>query len=189
MLFIFLALIQLLIPGDGIVINSTNYKELNDTIFVLADTTAELPYLGRIKVDSISEENLRTFFVDSYSRYLKAPDITVFLVYRVIVLGRVNRPGIYYLPSFASLADVLAIAGGPTPDASMSRIKIINREKSRTVSLNLAIRKGWNLKDIQITSGTTIEVPRRFSISLEDIYKFAATTGILWSVYRDVIKR
>jgi hypothetical protein len=35
-----------LIPGDAIAIRSTNYKELNDTIFVLGDTTAELPYIG-----------------------------------------------------------------------------------------------------------------------------------------------
>lgn len=189
MWFIIMLVVQLLIPGDGIVIKSTNYKELNDTILVLSDTTAEFPYLGRIHVGHLNEDNLRSFFIDTYSKYLKEPDITVYPVYRVIVIGRVNRPGIYYLPSFASLADVIAIAGGPTPDASTSRIKILNERKVSYFNLSSTIKNGRSIKDLNIKSGTTVFVPKKLTIGLEEIYKFAATTGILWSVYRDIIKR
>jgi hypothetical protein len=34
-----------------------------------------------------------------------------------------------------------------------------------------------------------VEIPKKFTIGLEDIYKFAATTGILWSVYREIIAK
>ncbi|MEO0266077.1 MAG: SLBB domain-containing protein [candidate division WOR-3 bacterium] len=186
---IILLAFQLLVPGDGIVIKSTNYRELNDTILVISDTTAELPYIGSIKVGHLHEENLRTFFVDTYSKYLKDPDITVFPVYRVIVIGRVNRPGIYYLPSFASLADVIAIAGGPTSDGSTRKIKILNENKVFYVNLSATIKRGESIRDLNIKSGTIVMVPKKLSIGLEEIYKFAATTGILWSVYRDIIKR
>lgn len=189
MWFTLLLCFQVLIPGDGIVIKSTNYKEINDTIFVLADTTAEFPYLGRIKVGHLDESNLRTFFTETYSKYLKEPDITVYPVYRVIVIGRVNKPGIYYLPSFASLGDVLALAGGPASDASYNKIKIINEQKASYINLNATIKSGKTIRDLDIKSGTVVFVPKKLSISLEDIYKFAATTGILWSVYRDIMRR
>jgi len=187
--FFALVFLTTLSPGDGIVIRSTNYKELNDTIIVLGDTTAELPYIGRIFVGDLTEENIRNFFVETYSKYLKEPDIAVYVVYRVSVIGRVGRPGIYYLPSFATLGDLMAIAGGPFSDALTSKIKIHTKSGEKKISLKSALNKSLTLKDLGICSGSVVEVPKKLVISLEDIYKFAATTGILWSVYRDIIKR
>jgi len=178
-----------LIPGDAIAIKSTNYRELNDTIFVLGDTTAELPYIGRVNVAFIDEGNLREYFVETYSRYLKEPDIAVFVLYRVSIIGRVGKPGIYYLPSFASLGDLLAISGGPLPDANLNRIKIYSGTRKNHLNFRKTITKNLKINDLGIVSGTVIEVPKKFTISLEDIYKFAATTGILWTVYKEVIAK
>lgn len=178
-----------LVPGDAVVIRSTNYRELNDTLIVLADTTAELPYIGRTNVSEITEENLREFFVETYQRYLKEPDIAVFVLYRVSIIGRVSKPGIYYLPPYAGLGDVLAISGGPLPDAALGSIRIYSAKTHQRISFRKGMKDDISIKDLNITSGTVVEVPRKFVVSLEDIYKFAATTGILWSVYRDVINR
>ncbi|MDI6850576.1 MAG: SLBB domain-containing protein [bacterium] len=178
-----------LVPGDAIAIKSTNYKELNDTIFVLGDTTAELPYIGRVNVAFIDESNIREYFIETYSKYLKEPDIAVFVLYRISIIGRVNKPGIYYLPSFASFGDLIAISGGPLPDANLSRIKVYSGSKKTHLNFRKTIIKNLKLNDLGIVSGTVVEVPKKFTIGLEDIYKFAATTGILWSVYKEVIAK
>jgi protein involved in polysaccharide export with SLBB domain len=178
-----------LIPGDAIAIRSTNYKELNDTIFVLGDTTAELPYIGRVKVNDLNEDNLRDYFVETYSKYLKNADIAVFVLYRISVIGRINRPGIYYLPSFASFGDLIAISGGPLPDANLCRIRVYSGTKKTYLNFGKVMKKNLKISDLEITSGTVVEIPKKFTISLEDIYKFAATTGILWSVYREIIAK
>ncbi|MDD3649233.1 MAG: SLBB domain-containing protein [Candidatus Hydrothermia bacterium] len=176
-----------LVPGDAIVIRSTNYRELNDTLFVIADTTAELPYIGRINVSEITEESLRSFFIDTYSKYLKEPDFAVFVLYRISILGRVNKPGIYYVPPFAGLGDILAMSGGPLPDASLGSIKVYSNGKYRKVNFEKSVKESLNIKDLKISSGTVIEVPKKYTINLDDIYKFAATAGILWSIYSDVL--
>ncbi|HOK22648.1 MAG TPA: SLBB domain-containing protein [Candidatus Hydrothermia bacterium] len=176
-----------LVPGDAIVIRSTNYRELNDTLFVIADTTAELPYIGRINVSEITEESLRSFFIDTYSKYLKEPDLAVFVLYRISILGRVNKPGIYYVPPFAGLGDILAMSGGPLPDASLGSIKVYSNGKYRKVNFEKSVKESLNIKDLKISSGTVIEVPKKYTINLDDIYKFAATAGILWSIYSDVL--
>lgn len=178
-----------LIPGDAIVIKSTNYRELNDTIFVLGDTTAELPYVGRVNVASIDESNIRRYFTETYSKYLKEPDIAVFILYRVSVIGRVGRPGIYYLPSFATLGDVIALSGGPLPDANLNRIKVYSGATRTHLNLRKTITNNLKLKDLQIGSGTVVEVPKKFAITLVDIYQFAATTAIVWSLYTNVIAK
>ncbi len=184
----FFLLVYCLLPGDAIVIRSTNYKELNDTIIVLHDTTAEFPYIGRISVKDLNQENLREFFSNTYSKYLTNPDIGSYILYRISVIGRVNKPGIYYVPSYSTLADILAIGGGPLPDGRLSGIKVYSNGKSLKINLVSSLKKELSCEDLGISSGAVIEVPRKIQINLEDIYKFAATTGILWSIYKDLIK-
>jgi len=52
---------------------------------------------------------------------------------KITIWGEVENPGVYFVPDYASLIDLLAIAGGPTSDANLSKIKIITpREKNFT---------------------------------------------------------
>ena len=44
---------------------------------------------------------------------------------QVTVLGNVAAPGIYSFTGLKSLQEIIALAGGPMPDADLTRIKVI----------------------------------------------------------------
>lgn len=44
---------------------------------------------------------------------------------KVYILGRVNKPGLYLVPDDTDFLTLLALAGGPTEDANLSKIRIV----------------------------------------------------------------
>ena len=44
---------------------------------------------------------------------------------KVYILGRVNKPGLYLVPDNTEFLTLLALAGGPSEDAKLSKIRII----------------------------------------------------------------
>lgn len=47
----------------------------------------------------------------------------------VYILGQVHKPGLYLVPDDTDFLTLLALAGGPTEDAKLSKIRIIRPEK------------------------------------------------------------
>lgn len=47
----------------------------------------------------------------------------------VYILGQVHKPGLYLVPDDTDFITLLALAGGPTEDAKLSKIRIIRPEK------------------------------------------------------------
>ncbi|MFT6070041.1 MAG: hypothetical protein ACJAT2_003305 [Bacteriovoracaceae bacterium] len=76
------------------------------------------------------------------------------------LLGAVNKPGLYHVPKNVNLVTLLTLAGGPTKDADIEKIKIGNdsrsytgkksvatfKQKSLTLNLNHAISAGSDPK-------------------------------------------
>ena len=85
------------------------------------------------------------------------PDANDQLVY---VMGQVDRPGAYTLTPDMSFLDVLAQAGGPTPDAAPSRIKMVRPamglEKDIDINEFLA---GSSAQNVALEEGDIIYVP------------------------------
>ncbi|MBC7286450.1 MAG: SLBB domain-containing protein [Armatimonadetes bacterium] len=83
----------------------------------------------------------------------------------VVVLGEVQKPGSIPLAPQMTVADAIARAGGPTQDADLERVEIIDRQgNKRTVAL--ANEKGQLTADqlkgqeLQVCGGETVVVPR-----------------------------
>lgn len=87
------------------------------------------------------------------------PDADDQLVY---VLGEVKVPGALHLTPDMSFLDALARAGGPTDDASKSKIHLIrpSRELNREIPLNQLLRPDPTL-NIALEEGDIIYVPKR----------------------------
>lgn len=83
----------------------------------------------------------------------------------VKVLGSVERPGSFDISFQTNLLDILYMAGGPTEDANLSRIKIasLSDETAREVNINISeILKSKNYKSIPIVvQGDVIYVPEK----------------------------
>src|SRR5262245_36899165 len=106
-------------PGDVIEIQVDRAPELSGTRRVTASGTIRLVYLGIIKAQGVTADELASFIANSLSdRYLKNPRVTVTIAqmnsHTFFIQGAVNRPGAYQIEGRPSLLTLIALAGGLT---------------------------------------------------------------------------
>jgi protein involved in polysaccharide export with SLBB domain len=75
----------------------------------------------------------------------------------VQVLGAVQKPGLYPVPPSVTIGDVLALAGGASPDGQPDRAVLRRDGKDLTVAINSTTR----LSDTPVRTGDQIYVPQR----------------------------
>jgi hypothetical protein len=89
--------------------------------------------------------------------------------YKIQIWGEVRQPGVYIVPDYATLIDVISIAGGPLPEADLDRIRIINprpadgtkqAENELIISLEYFLQKGKFRTEPEIGDETIIIVSK-----------------------------
>src|SRR5215208_3097736 len=107
---------DLLRPGDIIKWNVWREPEWSGEFTVDESGVAILPRLGAVKVTDMTVDVLKRFVSDSLGKYLRNPSIEVTPLRRIQVLGAVRSPGLYPVAPTVTVGDVVALAGGATPD-------------------------------------------------------------------------
>jgi polysaccharide export outer membrane protein len=116
-----------------------------------------LPRLGSIDVASMPADSLQLLLTDKYKLYLNNPSIEISLLRRVTITGAVKTPGVYPLDPTMTIADALALAGGPSPDGKRDRVEI--RRGGKTLFADL--RNDTMLADSPVQSGDQLYVPTK----------------------------
>ncbi len=154
---------QTLNPGDGIRLIFYNISDsVSGDYFILEDGGVSLPYLGKIKAADRNIDSLKQEIYEKYSNLYRDPELTILPLIRVNVFGEVNKPGYYYVTGTDKLADVIAKASGPTPQADLGSITITRNGKELDVDGEKIIEKGNKLDDIGLQSGDQIYVGRKW---------------------------
>lgn len=148
-------------PGDAIRLRIWREPDLSGEFKVDETGRAVLPRLGPVLVTGITPDSLQRQLVAAYSADLRNPSIEVTALRRVQVLGAVNRPGLYEIEPTMSVADAVALAGGPTPDGKRNRVTLI-RDGS-VVAADLAASS--SIGDAEVRSGDRLMVPMRSWVS------------------------
>jgi polysaccharide export outer membrane protein len=116
-------------PEDGLFISVWRNDVLSRTVTVRPDGRISLPLVNDVQASGLTPTELREALARRLSEYMPAPEVSVIVTdvrsYKVSVLGEVTRPGRYELRSWHTVLDVLALAGGFTPFAGRSRIRIL----------------------------------------------------------------
>src|SRR5688500_4327874 len=116
-----------------------------------------LPRLGTMDVTAWPADSLQSFLTEKYRVYLNNPSIEVQLLRRVTVTGAVRTPGVYPLDPTLTIADAIALAGGPAPDGKRDKVEIRRGGKMITADL----RNDLLIADSPIRSGDQLYVPTR----------------------------
>ena len=124
---------------------------------VNADGRVVLPRLGEIAISGVPADSLQSFLTDKYRVYLNNPSIEVVLLRRVTITGAVRNPGVYPLMTTMTVADALALAGGPAEDGKRDKVEI--RRDDRVVDADL--RANRTIADSPIQSGDELYVPSK----------------------------
>jgi polysaccharide export outer membrane protein len=115
------------------------------------------PKIGPMLVTRLSADSLKTLLVTTYATYLRDPSVDVTLLRRVNVLGAVRSPGLYQVDQTKTIADVLAQAGGATPDGKPDQVEL---RRGGTAS-GIRLTRDTHLFESPIQSGDQLWVPQR----------------------------
>jgi len=106
------------------------------------DGMIELPMIGKLKLGGLNTYEAKKLIVEKASKYLKDPVVQVrFANYRITVIGEVNKPATFTVPSEkVSILDLLGMAGDLTIYGRRDNIMLIrdNGDKKEIARLNLA---------------------------------------------------
>lgn len=152
---------QVLRPGDVIRLKIWREPELSGDYIVDIDGNVIFPMIGPYRVVDESPESLKEELLEAYREYLRNPSIEIMPLRRVNVLGAVKAPGLYPIDATMTLADVLALAGGSTPQGDPDKIKLIRDGEAITTRLSQRSR----VIDLPIRSGDQLFVPERNWVS------------------------
>ncbi len=95
-------------------------------VAVVGLTTDDLSKLITYKIADFTGESssVMIFFADQYDIYVR-------------ILGLVNRPGEYLIPSRATIQGAITIAGGVTIDAQLNNILLYRKNQTEPIEINL----------------------------------------------------
>jgi len=153
--------------GDVLVISLWKDDALTKEVTVLPDGTITFPLVGEIQASGKKISTLKKDIESKIKRYVPDPVLTIMVKVpssmSFYVIGRVNKPGQYPLVGSLNVIQGLAIAGGPTPFASTSGIKILRAMGDSTMVMMFDyddVAKGKHLEqNITIKRGDVIIVP------------------------------
>lgn len=144
-------------PGDIIRLWVWREKDYSGEFPVDARGTVVLPVLGGMSVLGHTAEQLTDTLREAYRKYLNNPSIEVTVLRRVAVQGEVMKPGLYPADATISIAELITLAGGVTPNGNPKRITLLRNGQVLVSGLG----PGAVLQRSPVQSGDAIFVPQK----------------------------
>lgn len=148
-------------PGDLVRLKIWREPDLSGDFRLDEHGVAIFPKIGPLPVSQLSTDSLKALLLSSYSRYLQNPAVEVTFLRRVNVLGEVKSPGLYDVDPTMTVADVVAMAGGVTPDGNSKKIELLRQAQGGSTVISSESR----LADSPLRSGDRLRVPQRSWLS------------------------
>ncbi|HVO07371.1 MAG TPA: polysaccharide biosynthesis/export family protein [Burkholderiaceae bacterium] len=157
----------LLQPGDVLVVAVWKEPELSLELLVRPDGGISMPLAGDVEAAGHSAEQVRAVIDERLRKFVPDPSVTVAVKSasgnQVFIIGKVNRPGQYPMNRPLDVMQVLSLAGGATPFATVNDIRVLRREGDRQISIPFnygQVESGRHLEqNIVLRGGDTVVVP------------------------------
>jgi protein involved in polysaccharide export with SLBB domain len=126
-------------PDDELIIDIFGFSEATHRLKVNPEGNIRIPLLGPVQVSGLTIEQARkkvTSQLTSIYSGIATGNTSVSITLgsirsiKVNILGEVNMPGSYTLPSLASVFNALYACGGPNKNGSFRSIKVIRNGKT-----------------------------------------------------------
>jgi polysaccharide export outer membrane protein len=144
-------------PGDIVRIRIWREPDLSGDFPVNESGIVVLPKLGEESVLGRPAATLASDIRAGYAESIAHNSIAVIFLRRVQVIGAVRTPGLYHADPTMTVGDVVALAGGPTPQAKIDRVELYRDGHL----LPGAVSNITMVGDTPIRSGDQILVPER----------------------------
>ena len=152
--------------GDVLDISVWREDDLQRQVLVLPDGSISFPLAGQIEAAGRTTQDVQQTISDRLEKYIPGAVVTVSVLNvsgnKVYVIGAVNNPGEFQVTRRIDVMQALSLAGGLTPFAGESSIRILRRENGADISYEFDysdVKRGENLStNIQLKSGDVIVV-------------------------------
>ena len=148
-------------PGDRIELQFRRDRELSTAVTVNERGEAVFPKVGAMTVSRVAIGDLQDSLVHRYSEFLRAPELQVSVGRRIVVLGEVRAPSVYFVDVSSTVRDAIATAGGVL-ETSNKKVTVIRGSVRQRV-------KNWeqsNGPETDLHSGDQIVVGRKNWLTL-----------------------
>ncbi|MDX2092121.1 MAG: polysaccharide biosynthesis/export family protein [Kofleriaceae bacterium] len=159
--------------GDVVAINvwGESNEALNTEATIRPDGTITMPLVGDLHAIGQTPTSLKDIIKNKLAEFVKmqGTEVTVALKawrsYRFTVQGEVQKTGVFTTEQYVTVADALALAGGPTRFAKRDSIVLLRSDpvskETRRIPLDYdTLASGKHLEmNIYVLPGDTIYVP------------------------------
>ena len=160
--------------GDVIEVSVWRNRDLQKNVIVRPDGLISFPLVGDIPAAGLSLTELDRELTRKLSSYVRNPEVSVavskFGGTKVIVLGEVKGPGVYSPTGKGTALEVIALAGGFTPDAVKRSVVVVRGGLKNPVPIRLNLAMVLSKADIgqnlELKPNDIIYVPRKFVVNL-----------------------
>jgi polysaccharide biosynthesis/export protein len=104
-------------PGDVVRISVWRQPELSGEFYIMSDGTIVHPLYRGVKVTGIPFTDVEARIRAILAEYEATPQFVIEPLLRIAVGGEVGTPNLYTVPPETTIAQAVALAGGPTREA------------------------------------------------------------------------
>lgn len=148
-------------PGDVLRITVWRKPELSGEFVVAGDGTVSHPLYRDVRVTGIPIEAVEARLREFLMKLEANPQFVVEPLLRVAVSGEVRQPNMYSLRPETSLAQAVAMAGGPTERGRRDRVVLMRQNQQLVVDLHRADATGAGMP---VRSGDQIVVEQQRAV-------------------------
>ncbi len=161
-------------PGDEVVITLWGETQLVHKLTVAQDGSIYIPDVGLVYVNGLTMNALRNKLFSVLSKSYSSLGVTAnggakthldvstgkLRSVKVFVLGEVNKPGGYTLPSLSTSFTALYYSGGPNLNGSLRNVQVLRGGKIvSTIDIYDYLLKGDQSSDVRLEDEDVIFVP------------------------------
>jgi len=154
-------------PEDVLDIAVWKEKDLQREVLVRPDGWLTFPLVGNVEAAGKTAYQLEQEIRQRLRKYIPDPVVTVSVKkiqgLKIFVIGRVGKPGEYVVGRYVDVLQALTLAGGLTPFAKESNIRVLRKQGGKEVVIPFdfsEVKKGKRLEqNITLRSGDVIVVP------------------------------
>ncbi len=146
--------------------------EMNRKVRVNANGSVSMPLIGSVKVGGMTLIDAQAVIEAKLAQFLVSPQVSLFIEEygnkTVFVMGEIQRPGSYAIPTESRLTvlEAISTAGGFTPIAAQDRTRVLRNVNGVSVSYTIEVKAitqlGQKEKDMVLEPNDVIYVPQSF---------------------------
>jgi polysaccharide export outer membrane protein len=173
-------------PGDAVKVQVFGHEELSGEFPVDENTNLILPIVGEFSVQGLSVGDLRSRIRREFGQLYTQSFVAVTPLFRIAVLGEVQRPGLYSVDPTMTVYDLVAQAGGTTRQGQENQMRLIRAGVAYSFGVeNMAVGHA-TVRELGVRSGDQIIIPRK-ALTQETAYialQLASIVLLAYSIFR-----